>query len=98
MVMARGGQSRSATSVIAPTAFRASAIKSRMTLALPSRNWIRYCMVKVDQSASQTKEGWRLPFRALVPRVGPISNDGAVGRFAGDRRKNRGPEEGRSLT
>jgi hypothetical protein len=49
-------------------------------------------------AAPLTKEGWRLPFRALVPRVDPISNDGAVGRFAGDRKEDRGPEEGRSRT
>jgi hypothetical protein len=47
-----------------------------------------------------TKEGWRIPFRALVPRVGPISNDGGrrascgqpQKRIAARRREEAEPE------
>jgi hypothetical protein len=38
-------------------------------------------------AASQTKEGWHLSFRALVPRLGLTSNEGAVGRFAAYRKR-----------
>jgi hypothetical protein len=48
MVTARGGQSASTISSIAPATFWALALHSRMTLAEPSRNWIRYCIVKVE--------------------------------------------------
>jgi hypothetical protein len=43
MLMARGGQSMSTMSAIAPAALRVLALISRTTLAEPSRNWIRYC-------------------------------------------------------
>ena len=52
MVTARGGQSASTISSIAPATFWALALHSRMTLAEPSRNWIRYCIVKVELEAT----------------------------------------------
>jgi hypothetical protein len=49
-------------------------------------------------TASKTKEGWRLPFRALVPSLGGMSCWRGRGAICGHRKKDRGPEEGRSRT
>jgi hypothetical protein len=86
-----GGHSKSATRAIAPAAFRASAIKSRMMLALPSRNWIRYCMVRIDQwsGAASSHERWMAvtPFARLSQASAQYQIEGAVGRIAGDRKR-----------
>ena len=49
-------------------------------------------------TASHTKEGWRLPFRALVPRLVRMSCWRGRRAIAGNRKKDRGREEGGSRT
>jgi hypothetical protein len=63
-----------------------------MTMAMPSRNWIRYCMVRVDQwsGAASLHERWTAvtPFARLSQASAQYQIEDAVARFAGDCKKD----------
>jgi hypothetical protein len=56
---------------------------------LPIRGW-GSCSSDRPKGRAHTKEGWRSPFRALVPRSTRCLIEDAAGRFAGCRKKDRG--------
>src|SRR5271165_2215910 len=73
MVTARGGQSASTISLIAPATSHALALHSRMTFAERSRNWIRYCTVSGPQ---HLKRPVQRPFKAARDNQEPADSRG----------------------